>query len=282
MHSGCRSRASAVFCESPDADGRRTMAHHVRNPKRTHFILTSKSGKTLETLALFDYWTQILKNRESDLADQSTVICGAGPSPLREWARRKASSDSAGARRRGRSVFSVDSGRACCPRRCWAFRLRRLRPRRRVGAFASDRWFCSWPRNRSTVFGKRDGSRKCGCIPMRFSVLGLWWQQLWSESLGKRIRAGGPAPRASTPMVCCGPQDQHSLLQQVQEGSTRQMGHLSCEIPTRNGLDLNSQVMFCTIWKNRWNEPRAWADIGGRSRRVSGRLERSRAFQIWS
>lgn len=43
--------------------------------------------------------------------------------------------------------------------------------------------------------------------------IGQWWQQLLSESLAKN---GGP--KVSTPMVCSGPRDQHSLLQQLMEG----------------------------------------------------------------
>jgi glucose-6-phosphate isomerase len=52
------------------------------------------------------------------------------------------------------------------------------------------------------------------------AVFGEWWQQLWGESLGKRLnRTGQPAPRASTPMACRGPRDQHSLVQQLMDGA---------------------------------------------------------------
>jgi glucose-6-phosphate isomerase len=49
---------------------------------------------------------------------------------------------------------------------------------------------------------------------------GEWWQQLWGESLAKKLdRQGQPAPRASTPMSCRGPRDQHSVVQQLLEGA---------------------------------------------------------------
>jgi len=49
---------------------------------------------------------------------------------------------------------------------------------------------------------------------------GLWAQQLWAESLGKKSdRQGGRAPRASTPLPAVGSSDQHSILQQVVEGA---------------------------------------------------------------
>ena len=50
-------------------------------------------------------------------------------------------------------------------------------------------------------------------------IAGLWLQQLWAESLGKKQdRRGHPAPRASTPMAGLGTVDQHSVLQQIIEG----------------------------------------------------------------
>lgn len=50
-------------------------------------------------------------------------------------------------------------------------------------------------------------------------ILGLWCQQLWAESLGKKTdRQGRPAPRASTPVAGLGTVDQHSVLQQIVEG----------------------------------------------------------------
>jgi glucose-6-phosphate isomerase len=51
-------------------------------------------------------------------------------------------------------------------------------------------------------------------------LFGEWWQQLWSESLAKKTtRAGGPAPRVSSPLACLGPRDQHSQVQQLIEGA---------------------------------------------------------------
>lgn len=48
---------------------------------------------------------------------------------------------------------------------------------------------------------------------------GGWLQQLWAESLGKKVNLKGePAYSFSTPMVAIGACDQHSILQQVIEG----------------------------------------------------------------
>lgn len=55
------------------------------------------------------------------------------------------------------------------------------------------------------------------CSRMRW--FGGWLQQLWAESLGKKMdRTGHPAFEFSTPMTSIGACDQHSILQQVIEG----------------------------------------------------------------
>src|SRR5690606_18599520 len=43
----------------------------------------------------------------------------------------------------------------------------------------------------------------------------LWFQQLWSESLGKPL--SGNSVSVPVPMACRGASDQHSLLQQFME-----------------------------------------------------------------
>ncbi len=46
-----------------------------------------------------------------------------------------------------------------------------------------------------------------------------WYAQLWAESVGKRISlAGELAHTGSTPVIACGPRDQHSQLQLYMEG----------------------------------------------------------------
>ena len=53
----------------------------------------------------------------------------------------------------------------------------------------------------------------------RLRWFGGWLQQLWAESLGKKLdRAGLPAFAFSTPMTSIGACDQHSILQQVVDG----------------------------------------------------------------
>lgn len=53
----------------------------------------------------------------------------------------------------------------------------------------------------------------------RLRSLGLWFQQLWAESLGKAQHLDGtPAHVGPTPLASVGATDQHSLLQLLREG----------------------------------------------------------------
>jgi len=59
------------------------------------------------------------------------------------------------------------------------------------------------------------------CYASWLRSIGVWFQQLWAESLGKACHVDGrltDMPTGSTPLVCLGPQDQHSLLQLFLEG----------------------------------------------------------------
>lgn len=50
-------------------------------------------------------------------------------------------------------------------------------------------------------------------------LLADWWQQLWAESLGKRVTVdGAPARHGPTPVTAIGPTDQHSQIQLYAEG----------------------------------------------------------------
>ncbi len=53
----------------------------------------------------------------------------------------------------------------------------------------------------------------------RLRPVGLWFQQLWAESLGKaRSRSGADISVGPTPLAALGATDQHSLLQLLMEG----------------------------------------------------------------
>ncbi len=206
-----------IFVESPDETEVRRWERKLAPLSKVHFVFISKSGKTLETLALLDFFTQIMKEAGLKLAKQSTVICGAGKSPLRQWAEAEKVPmlpvpEDVGGR------FSVLTPVGLVPGALMGLPLERLR--------AGAEWALKQKELVLTLsaaslesFKEERWITQMWIYSCAFRTLGLWWQQLWSESLGKRQgRSGKAAPRVSTPMVCQGPQDQHSLLQQLQEG----------------------------------------------------------------
>jgi len=72
----------------------------------------------------------------------------------------------------------------------------------------------------------------------RLRTLGLWFQQLWAESLGKtRDRAGREVHVGPTPIAALGAVDQHSLLQLLMEGPSDKLVCFlrveECEDPVR-------------------------------------------------
>jgi glucose-6-phosphate isomerase len=184
--------------------------------KRVHFIFISKSGKTLETLSLLDYWSQIFREEDLDISKQSTVICGALKSPLREWAEKNGVPilpvpEDVGGR------FSVLTPVGLLPAALMGLPLERLRAGAEWALSQKD-MVLQLSASALQSFEEKRWVTQMWIYSEHFHTLGLWWQQLWSESLGKKQkRSGEAAPQVSTPMVCLGPQDQHSLLQQLQE-----------------------------------------------------------------
>ena len=59
----------------------------LNEPTKIHFVVVSKSGSTLETLAMADYLDQFLKTKGSGLAQQATVISELRSNALSDWAR---------------------------------------------------------------------------------------------------------------------------------------------------------------------------------------------------
>jgi glucose-6-phosphate isomerase len=180
-----------------------------------HIVIISKSGGTLETLA----WVERLAQADKTWikSDKVTVIASPGTGALQKWAAKESIPileipEDVGGR------FSVLSPVGMFP----AGLLGLSRFEFREGA--------RWSLNNVDLAAQLaavilDGWKKDYWVTQLWTysealkTFGQWWQQLWSESLAKKIdRAGKPASRVSTPLSCIGPRDQHSLLQQLMEG----------------------------------------------------------------
>ncbi len=190
----------------------------IAKPEKTHFVLVSKSGNTVETLAMANFAAQWLKKKKKkEFAKQCTVISETRDNILTKWANKnhvpvlEIPVDVGGR-------FSVLTPVGLLPAAFMGLNLEEIRQgalwgmqkqdvtvqliAQSIASFRREEWItCLWSY----------------CDALR--NFGLWYQQLWAESLAKKVdRQNNPAPRASTPIPLTGSCDQHSVLQQIAEG----------------------------------------------------------------
>jgi glucose-6-phosphate isomerase len=206
------------FFENVDAKDFWDQVHAIKDFEDIHWAIISKSGKTVETLTQANFIHELLKSKGLSLAQNATVISETRANPLSNWAEANkvpvlGVPEDVGGR------FSVLSPVGLFPAAFGGADLEQMR----LGAasivenpglsvqltahflksFSDEKWITVlWP--------------YCN----RLKSFGLWYEQLWAESLGKKLnRKGGAAPRASTPISLVGACDQHSVLQQISEGA---------------------------------------------------------------
>lgn len=186
--------------------------------EKTLFVFVSKSGTTIETLAAFEFIQIILRERSLELNRQAIVITEDKPSSLKSWAESHhvpcldIPFDVGGR-------FSVLTAVGMFPAAFFGLDIEAFR-RGAQAAVEDDvpvvtmmaQALQSW-QNEHWIFVYWAYSNR-----MRY--FGAWFQQLWAESLAKKItRSGAVAPRVSTPLALIGASDQHSVLQQIMEGA---------------------------------------------------------------
>lgn len=217
-----------LFFDNLDPLGVKRNLKRIKDPKRIHVALISKSGNTLETIALASVIEHYLSSHQIDLASRITIISEARENPLTKWAKQKSSI-------RGIHLGDADSLHLVLPNDIGG-RFSVLTP---VGLFPAA--FLGIPldelregaavalKQKELIFNLVNFMlhewRQDKWLTLFwfysdfFEAFGQWAIQLWSESLGKKHdRKGDRAPRVSTPLMAVGPRDQHSILQQVMEG----------------------------------------------------------------
>ncbi len=200
------------FCDNVDPQEFSKLWESIRDLKKTYWVFISKSGSTIETLVAADY----IQNRLGGSL-RAAVISENVVNPLTEWASKNAFPvleipKDVGGR------FSVLSPVGMFPAAFLGYSVDQFM----VGALRAIRD----PENVSRVMSLVLESYRKQCwitffffYNSAYAQMGRWIQQLWAESLGKKLdRHQNPAPRASTPMWGIGACDQHSLLQQLMEG----------------------------------------------------------------
>jgi glucose-6-phosphate isomerase len=209
------SSAEIVFLEAPSPHMWTRLRALGPDWLDNHLVIVSKSGNTLETLA----WIERLSAQEPGYLNpkQCTVIASPGEGPLQKWAAaneipRLWIPNNVGGR------FSVLTAVSMFPAGLMGLSLHEFRTgaqwaleRPQLATILSSETLAAWKREAwvSQMWTYSEGLR----------VFGEWWQQLWSESLGKKLdRQGKAASRVSVPLSCRGPRDQHSMVQQLIEG----------------------------------------------------------------
>lgn len=212
LRSGSRLR----FLEMVDAAAVERAMYGL-DPKRTCFLIVSKSGGTIETLAGTEYLRELLATKNVDLKKQAHVLTESSTNTLGRWSSQflipcTLLDPNVGGRYSvlsevGMIAAVFDGGDEQAFRRGAQRALENLQGVAELMAHVH----LSWKREEwITFFWFYE--------PMG-RVLGAWLAQLWGESLGKKTNLQGkPSPRASTPMAGLGPVDQHSLLQQLADG----------------------------------------------------------------
>lgn len=206
------------FVDNVDALEFETLIEELGDLREVGWVFISKSGTTIESLCALEFLDQIYKEEKLVLAAQSLVISEPKDNTLTAWAKKNFIPTceipfDVGGR------FSVLSPVGMVPAAFLGLDLEKIR----VGAMralADTSLVSQTMAQTAQSFERGEWITLLWFYNSRLKNFGGWFQQLWAESLAKaKGRAGGQAPRASTPMWAVGASDQHSILQQVMEGA---------------------------------------------------------------
>lgn len=182
------------------------------------WTLISKSGNTIETLTQGDYVNQFYKAQGLRWTDHCVVVTEPKKSPLADFAdtyhipRLEVPLDVGGR-------FSVLTPVGMLPAAFMGLDLGKIRSGA-AKAVQSSELIAELATQSEQSFARNEWITVFWSYSDSLKEFGFWVQQLWAESLAKaEDRNGKAAPRASTPLPCVGPTDQHSILQQIADGA---------------------------------------------------------------
>ncbi len=184
--------------------------------KKTHFLVISKSGGTVETISIFKYIFASNQNSNS-----YTFITDRG-SNLEKFAKEIESNvlylpDNVGGR------FSVLSVVGLLPLALCSVDIKALLKGADeiCDSFFNDGKFKDVLLEKALFYAKNHHRYNINCIFAYSETLEYftqWYVQLWGESLGKKQRHSS-FNVGLTPIGLIGPKDQHSFLQLIMEGT---------------------------------------------------------------
>ena len=184
--------------------------------KKTHFLVISKSGNTVETFSIYKY----IYSLQSD-ASAYTFITDTD-SPLEKYAKEINASvlylpDNVGGR------FSVLSTVGLVPLALCGIDIEALLSGAKhvKQSFFNDGYLKDTLLKKAVYYAKNHTQYHINCIFAYSETLKYfceWYVQLWGESLGKYQR-NSAFNVGLTPIGLIGPKDQHSFLQLIMEGT---------------------------------------------------------------
>jgi len=207
-----------TFFENLDSYSFEREMGKLKDLKKIQWVAISKSGGTLETLTQLQFVHEFYEKQNVDLKKQMTVITEKKSNPLFNWATEnqipvlEVPLDVGGR-------FSILTPVGMFPAAFAGLEIdgfingakEVLKNKKSLVEFCS---------HIADSFEKEEWITVMWIYSESLKTFGLWYQQLWAESLGKKKTLDGKsAPRASTPMIMVGSNDQHSMLQQVMEGA---------------------------------------------------------------
>ncbi len=203
------------FFESTDPINITTLISKI-DLEKTHFLVISKSGNTVETFSIYKY----IYSLQSD-PSAYTFITDPN-SPLEKYANEIKATvlhlpDNVGGR------FSVLSTVGLVPLALCGIDIQALLNGAKTikQSFFNDGYLKDTLLKKAVFYAKNHAQYNINCIFAYSETLKYfceWYVQLWGESLGKHQR-NSAFHVGLTPIGLIGPKDQHSFLQLIMEGT---------------------------------------------------------------
>lgn len=211
------SNSQFTFFDNADAVEFENQLEQLGSLKDVFWIFTSKSGETIETLAALEFVDQVYVSQKLDLSRQCVVVTENKTSSLSQWAKEnKVLQFEVPLDVGGR--YSALSHVGLVPAYLMGLDIDAL-GRGAKKALSEKELIQTFAAATLSSFERQEWITVLWGYSSKLKNFGLWWQQLWAESLAKKIDLDGkPALRVSTPVPLVGATDQHSVLQQVIEG----------------------------------------------------------------
>jgi len=208
-------RRKLYFFESTDPINITTLLSKI-DLEKTHFLVISKSGTTVETFSVYKYIYSLKSNPKS-----YTFITDPG-SPLERYARKINASvlhlpENVGGR------FSVLSTVGLVPLALCGINIKALLNGAKgiKESFFKDGYIKDTLLKKALFYAKNHTRYHINCVFAYSESLKYfceWYVQLWGESLGKQQKHSA-FNVGLTPIGLIGPKDQHSFLQLIMEGT---------------------------------------------------------------